>query len=263
MNIALHPRLDWRNRSETRLTRNSINCLLRGDIPYIRISNFATAEECEALVSQAVEEGFSSYRGVEPVINRIGNTVFEYNAISKGEYFEKNQHLNKVQNRIFESSFNPLDRFLALLNKSFGRKACVAQNVTGNSYYAGLIRRIENGTLIHVDYAPGEQPGWEVASIKDQLVWNLYLRVSDPKSGKTHVFDRKWSKADDQHKEGIYGYNPRVVKGADEAVFEPAVGEVVIFNTRNYHFVEPTEGERVAFTSAIAQTQENELVLWS
>ncbi len=150
-----------------------------------------------------------------------------------------------------------------MLNKTFGRKACIAQNVTGNAYYAGLIRRIENGTLIHVDYAPGEQPGWEVASIKDQLVWNLYLRVSDPTSGKTHIYDRKWTNDDDHYKEGIYGYNPNVVQGADEAVFEPTVGEVVIFNTRNYHFVEPTDGERVAFTSAIAQTQENELILWS
>lgn len=263
MNIMIPPRIEWCARSESKLNKDSIKRLVRGEIPFIRIANFATPEECEALVAEAVKEGFSSYRGVEPVINRIGNTVFEYNAISKGKYFEKNQQLNKVQKRIFESSFNPLDRFLALLNGTFGKKASVAQNVAGNAYYAGLIRRIENGTLIHVDYAPGEQPGWEVASIKDQLVWNLYLRVSDPASGKTHIFDRKWTRADDRYKEGIYGYNRRVVEGADEAVFEPKVGEVVIFNTRNYHFVEPTEGERVAFTSALAQTQEDELVLWS
>ncbi|WP_052743325.1 hypothetical protein [Pseudomonas veronii] len=89
--------------------------------------------------------------------------------------------------------------------------------------------------------------------MQEQLAWNLYLRVSDTKSGHTHIFDRQWRPADDTLKEGIYGYNTSVVANAEEAIFAPTVGEVVIFNTRNFHYVEPTEGERVSFTSAIGQ----------
>lgn len=107
MDIQVQQRIYWSDLAESKLTRHSLDHLLDGQIPYIRIANFASREECEALVTSAVNEGFGPYRGVEPVINRIGNTVFEYNSISKHEYFEKNIDLNRVQQRIFDSSFNP------------------------------------------------------------------------------------------------------------------------------------------------------------
>ncbi|MEL6520975.1 MAG: hypothetical protein AAFQ66_08425 [Pseudomonadota bacterium] len=263
MNIDVKPRISWSEKAEEMLTGCAMCRLFRGVIPYIRIRNFATAEECENLVQSAVKEGFSSYRGVEPVINRIGNTVFEYNSISKPQYFEKNKNLTKVQNRIFANSFNPLNRFVSLLRKRTGKSVGIAENEFGQRYYAGLTRRIEKGTLLHVDYAPGEQPDWSVASVKEQLVWNLYLRVSDAQSGRTHIFNRQWEPRHDNMKEGIYGYNKDVVDGASQATFEPAVGDIVIFNTRNFHYVEPTHGERVAFTSAIGRTPDDEVVLWS
>lgn len=115
MDIQVQQRIYWSDLAESKLTRHSLDHLLDGQIPYIRIANFASREECEALVTSAVNEGFGPYRGVEPVINRIGNTVFEYNSISKHEYFEKNIDLNRVQQRIFDSSFNPLERFIGLL----------------------------------------------------------------------------------------------------------------------------------------------------
>lgn len=251
------------NLGKNELTRDSFNQLLDGKIPYLRIGDFATHDECEALVTSAVQEGFGPYRGVEPVINRIGNTVFEYSRISRCDYFKKNIYLNRVQQRMFGRSFDPLKRFIALLEKLAQRRAGVAKNAEGQPYYAGLVRRIENGTLLHVDFAPGEQPGWEVAEVTDQLAWNLYLRVSEPSSGRTHIFDRQWRPADDELKEGIYGYNSLVVAGKEDASFAPVVGEVVIFNTRNFHYVEPTDGERVTFTSAIGRLPSGDLVLWS
>jgi hypothetical protein len=263
MNISIQPRIDWNTLAENELNGCALRQLFSGQIPYVRVRNFASPEECEALVQGAVKEGFGSYRGVEPIINRIGNTVFEYNSISKHEYFEKNKALLQTQQRIFDNSFNPLQRFTDLLRQRTGKAVGIATNSAGQPYYAGLIRRIEKGTLLHVDFAPGEQPEWEVAAVRQQAVWNLYLRVSHPQSGRTHVFNRQWQPSDDRLKEGNYGYNRRVVEGAEEAVFEPDVGDVVIFNTRNFHYVEPTEGERVTFTSAIGRTPSDELVLWS
>ncbi|MGB3435262.1 hypothetical protein [Achromobacter sp.] len=263
MYMNAQPHRYWSGLAENRLTRRTFAGLLDGRIPFIRISNFASREECEALLASAMKEGFSPYRGVEPVIDRIGNTVFEYNSISKHEYFEKNIELNRVQQRMFDGSFNPMERIIGLLQRQAQRSAGVAKNMAGKPYYAGLVRRIEQGTLLHVDFAPGEQPGWEVADVREQLAWNLYLRVSGPKSGHTHIYERQWRPADDALKEGVYGYNARVVVGAEEAIFAPTVGEVVIFNTRNFHYVEPARGERVSFTSAIGRLPSGELVLWS
>lgn len=263
MNKIIDPCVDWSKKYTTELSSATITELLSGQIPYIRIRNFASPEECEALVQSAVKEGFSSYRGVEPTINRIGNTVFEYNSISKHEYFKKNISSNKIQQKIFSTSFNPLERFIMLMRERTGKKVSVAKNDAGAPYYSGLVRRIENGTLLHVDFAPGEQPDWDIASIQEQLVWNLYLRVSHPSSGRTHVYNRQWQPSDDTLKEGIYGFNRRVIQNAEKATFEPSVGDVIIFNTRNFHYVDPAEGERVAFTSGIGRTQSDEMVLWS
>jgi len=172
------PYKSWNDMGEDELTEESLLRLFKGEIPFIKLSNFAAVNECEQLVTSAIKEGFSSYRGVEPIINRIGNTVFEYNNESKTDYFEKNIELIKVQNRIFERSFNPLERFIKTLRTCTKKKDVkIPINNEGIPYYAGLIRRIENGTLLHVDFAPGEQPDWEVADICEQLAWNLYLRL--------------------------------------------------------------------------------------
>src|SRR4051812_13631203 len=80
----------WNGHGNYALDQASFTKLMENHIPFIRIPNFATREECENLVEQAAVEGFSPYRGVDPQINRIGNTVFEYNNISKEMYFQEN-----------------------------------------------------------------------------------------------------------------------------------------------------------------------------
>ncbi len=253
----------WANRVSETLNRQSLDALLTNKIPFIRIKDFAPADACENLVRLAAAEGFGAYRDVEPQINRIGNTVFEYNHISKAEYFRKNVEKRAAQLRIFSGSFDPVMQFLNLLRESTQYSTHIAWNDEGEPYYAGLVRRIENGTLIHVDFSPAEQPGWEVGRVRYQLAWNLYLRTKPGDGGKTHVFNRQWVPPDDQHREGSYGYNPCVVQGAEEAVFEPELGEVVVFNTRNFHYVEQTRGERVTVTSAVGLLPNDELILWS
>ncbi|MES2938539.1 MAG: hypothetical protein V4864_12715 [Pseudomonadota bacterium] len=245
------------------LDRASLDALLRNEIPFIRIKRFAPPAACEALVARACTEGFSVYRDVEPKINRIGNTVFEYNHISRGEYFRGNIETRAVQARIFAGSFDPVAQFLALLRAATRYPARIARGDGGEDYYAGLVRRIESGTLVHIDFAPAEQSGWEVGRVKYQLSWNLYLRTTPGGGGRTHVYNRQWMPGDDRHRQGSYGFDPRVVGDAEKATFDPEVGEIVIFNTRNFHCVEETRGERVTVASAIGMLPNNELVLWS
>ena len=254
---------DWKNGVVNGLTKDSLNLLFRNMIPYIRIPNFATPDECETLTRQASNHGFSPYRGVEPTINRIGNTVFEYDKISKERYFEDVEKTIPVQNRIFSEAFNPLKRLVDLVQDETGVRPVIAKNRDGKPYYAGLIRRIENGTLIHVDYAPTEQNAWEVCDVISQLSWNLYLRVSDPSEGHTRIYNKQWEIGHRRFREGSYGYASDVVTGCESAAFEPTVGDLVIFNTRNFHAVESTKGERVTVTSALGLMPDGRLVLWS
>lgn len=253
----------WNEDIHQPLARASFDALMHNEIPFIRVKRFARPAVCDLLVGCAAEEGFSAYQDVEPRINRIGNTVFEYNSISMDEYFRKNAGQRAIQERIFSGSFDPVMQFIGLLHAKTQYPVRLASNDRGEDYYAGLVRRIESGTLVHVDFAPAEQADWEVGRVKHQLSWNLYLRTTPGGGGRTHVFNRPWAVEDDAYREGSYGFNARVVAGAEEATFEPEVGEIVIFNTRNYHFVEEARGDRITVTSAIGMLPGGQLILWS
>jgi len=232
-------------------------------IPYIRVANFTSVAACEELSSSVFDLSFGKYREVEPPIDRIGCTVFEYDAIGRRDYFADTKRAAEVQDELFSRTFNPLSMLMSLLSRSTGRRTTIARNGDGQSYYAGLVRRIEQGTLLHVDYAPAEQNGWEICDIKHQLSWNLYLKVGSIGSGQTTVYQRQWKPEDNRYKERRYGFDHEVIAGSEHAIFQPVVGEVVLFNTRNYHMVDPSRGIRITVTSAIGETPRGDLILWS
>lgn len=253
----------WADRGADVLTSETLQQLMDNLVPYIRLAGFASASACDALVDCVINEAFGNYRDVEPRIERMGCTVFEYDAIGKQAYFADSWRAAEARARLFLASFDPLDMMIKLLSRNTGRRTSIAESSAGQSYYAGLVRRIEQGTKLHVDYAPAEQKGWEICSVRHQLTWNLYLKVDASPSGHTSVYCRQWRPEDNRFKEGSYGFNRKVVAGSEHATFQPAVGEVVLFNTKNYHEVAASLGERITVTSAIGETLQGDLILWS
>ncbi len=245
------------------LSPTSLRQLLASQIPAIVIRGFASAEECDQLVRAADKLGFEPYRQVEPPIQRIGVTVFEYDSIGMDAYFRQAAALRELQDRIFAASFNPLRRLMDKLSANHSGQVGIATDPTHGQYYAGLVRRIEDGTLLHIDFAAAEQPDWTVASVRAQLAWNLYVDLADG-AGDTHVYDRPWNARDEQYKiADSYGYRHEVIVGANRYTYRPRRGDVCIFNTRNFHEVDPSKGKRVTFTSAIGRFDDDSLRLWS
>jgi hypothetical protein len=254
----------WAQFSILELTEDCWHQLLRNEIPAVVIRGLATADECARLVEVAEVIGFRPYQEVLPQIDRIGTTVFEHRDGSTATYFEEAARLRALQRTIFGRSFSPLERFMNRLAAMLKGPVEVAVDPVQGSYYAGLVRRIENGTLPHIDFAPVEEPGWWVADVEVQLTWNLYLELDPASPGKTHIYNREWMPADDVFKiDGSYGYERAVVSNAEEFVFQPSVGDVYIFNTRNFHEVEPCAGRRITATSAIGVLPDGRTVLWS
>lgn len=253
----------WENKQEYPLTKESLRMLLENRIPLIRLKEFATPQECEMLVAQAQLFNFDCYQNVSPKIERIGITVFEYNRISKAAYFQAVERVTKLRDCIMAASFNPLERLMVKIRQCTGATVRIASEPFYGSYYAGLIRKIEQGTQLHIDYAPLEQSQWEVSTVIAQLSWNVYLTFTGNNDGKTHVYDRQWQPGNDQYKLDSYGYSDTVIADADMISFQPYVGDVFIFNTRNFHIVEPINGQRVTFTSAIGLLPNGEIILWS
>lgn len=254
---------EWANKQEYPLSTESLKMLFENRIPLIRLKEFATSQECEMLVDQAQLLNFDCYQDVNPKIERIGITVFEYNRISKAAYFQAVDRANKLKDRIIAASFNPLERLMVQIQQCTGANVRIASEPFYGSYYAGLIRKIEKGTQLHIDYAPLEQSQWEVGTVIAQLSWNLYLKLSPNNHGKTRIYDRQWQPGNNQYKLDSYGYTDTVIAAADTITFQPYVGDVFIFNTRNFHIVEPMDGQRVTFTSAIGLLPNGEIILWS
>ncbi|MBP5975682.1 MAG: hypothetical protein PUP93_01030 [Rhizonema sp. NSF051] len=252
----------WENKQEYPLTKESLKMLLEKRIPLIRLKEFATPEECEMLYAQSQLLNFNAYEDVSPKIEKVGITVFEYNSISKGDYFKEVEKASKLRDSIFAASFNPLKRIMMKFQEC-GAKVRIASEPFYGSYYAGLIRKIEHGTQTHIDFAPLEQSGWEVCTIVTQLSWTFYLKLSDNNHGKTYIYDRQWQPEDEQYKLDSYGYSDTVIANKDPIAFQPYVGDVLLFNTTNFHYVEPMNGQRVAFTSMIGLLPNGEIIFWS
>ncbi|MEH1827044.1 MAG: hypothetical protein V7L22_17035 [Nostoc sp.] len=252
----------WDNKQEYPLTTESLKMLLEQRIPLIRLKEFATPQECEMLYAQSQLLNFNAYEDVSPKIEKIGITVFEYNNIGKADYFKEVERATKLRNSITAASFDPLQRIMERFREC-GAKVRIASELSYGSYYAGLIRKIEHGTQIHIDFAPLEQSGWEICTITAQLSWTLYLKLSDNNQGKTRIYDRRCKPEDEQYKLDSYGYSDRVIADADTIAFQPYVGDVLLFNTSNFHYVEPMNGQRVAFTSMIGLLPNGEIIFWS
>ncbi len=262
MNVHQKTKL-WDQAVVSTLNSDTLLGLINNEVSLICLDDFATSDECEAVAQQACIHGFDPYDGVEPRITRIGSTVFEYNSRSHDAYFDDVEKKRPVQEKIFAESWDPVSRLIELIRANTGLPVDVAKDSSGRSYYAGLVRRIEGGTLLHIDYAPIEHEDWSVCDVTAQLSWNLYLRLSDRTAGHTHIYERQWLPKDMEHREGGYGFDHSVVEGSAKVTLRPKVGQLAIFNTKNYHEVESTRGERITATSAIGMMPGGNLVLWS
>lgn len=260
--IAQRP--SWATLGAEELNEDSWRRLVRNEIPAVVIRDFATPEECRRLLQYSEAIGFALYERVQPPIDRIGTTVFEHSGSSVSTYFAKAERARAIRDEIFAQSFSPLERLMGRLRKAVGTPVSVAADPTHGSYYAGLIRRIENGTLLHIDYAPAEQSDWWVAQVEAQLAWNLYLELDPVDPGMTRVYNRAWVPADEEFKiPDSYGYERAVVEGVEPFVLQPTVGDVYVFNTRNFHEVAPSKGRRTTVTSAIGALPDGKIVFWS
>ncbi|MFP2900326.1 hypothetical protein [Corallococcus sp. 4LFB] len=256
--------VSWEVLAARELDRDSWGQLVRNEIPAVVIRDFATPEECSRLVERAQVIGFEAYEQVVPPIDRIGATVFEHVGSDVSSYFGKAEHCRAIQAEIFSQSFSPMDRLMSRLRQTVGVPVQVAADPRHGSYCAGLIRRIENGTLLHIDFAPAEQPDWWVAQVQAQLAWNLYLELDPENPGKTYVYNRPWTPADEAYKiPDTYGYQPSVVGSAAKYTLKPTRGDVYIFNTRNFHEVDPSGGRRTTVTSQMGTLPDGRIILWS
>lgn len=134
---------------------------------------------------------------------------------------------------------------------------------TGRELFWGIVREINDGALVHWDDVTREHsPDLLDVSPVTQLALNVFLSFPN-QGGETLVWRRQWSQADEVHRTG-FGYSRVLVEGDPCTAVRARVGDAVIFNSRNYHAVEPSGGgRRVAFASFLGIDSIDDLLLWS
>ncbi|MCW5315489.1 hypothetical protein GTQ43_17240 [Nostoc sp. KVJ3] len=254
---------EWQTLNDCEMNHDNFQALLKNNIPSIRISKFASFEECNKL-SLAIEKvGFDFYKNVEPPIGRIGITQFEYRNRDKLGYFDEVKKAQTTYNQVISLSFDPLQRLATMLRQNVSNKVQIAyENEVCGNYFAGLIRHI-NIALLHIDFAQLDAPDWEIGNITSQLVWNLYVKAPT-QGGVCKVYNRQWQSEDEKYKTpGSYGYDYSLVATSEVKHNIPLAGDLVIFNSRNFHEVLPGIGERITISSFIGKMPGGDLVFWS
>jgi hypothetical protein len=259
----------WQRPAEG-LDETSLRALLAGEVPAVRMAEFASPEECAAFCA-AIREGLAQARAAETArMTLIGVNFSNYAGQSKEGYFEQVEPSYRAVGAIAaRAGFDPLQRMIERLRAIWPAHVGVALEPGHGRYFAGGIKTRTSSGHLHYDFAPHTAPGFAIAGIQDQLGWNLYLDM--PRStGATTTWRRAVPREAGRAGGGAaraLNLDRGYVESAQSFTFQPRIGEVVIINTRYPHDIiveNAAQGETRAQTSSfIGRLPNDDLILWS
>lgn len=256
---------NWNIVRTNQLTRRLLLDLLNNEIGAICLPDFIENDTCQSIVREIYAHGVDYYKDKYPKVGKIGITQSEhkYNPAQKEEYFEKVQQANRTQRAIFGEGRNLLYDVIGVVDESWDGSAEIAiEKSLQQAYFAGLVRVI-NQARLHYDWAPLYDLGWTTDSITAQLTWNIYLQVG-ARGGVTRIYQQFGQRSDLKYVLPEGYFDRKVVANCHFIEVMPELGELVFFNSQNYHEVDTTEGddERITFSSFIGLL-EDQLIFWS
>lgn len=250
--------------TDCNLSLENLKNLADNRIPYIRVKNFIKKEDLEILLQQLDIVGFDYYQNVNPPIGKIGTTVFE-NQDSCPTYFDMSR---KILNKL--SIYAPEHKKAVESLKKRLTKLGLSQKHGNPSeeYFTGLIRIMRNGALLHIDFAPFDAKNYSIKNIRFQIACNIFLKLPQNGGGHTIVYNRQWHHQDELYKmKNSYGYLEDVVELKDSVNIIPEAGDLILFNSRNFHEVKPNksvEDDRITLSCfAGIDAEQKTIEFWS
>jgi len=252
------------------LTSGALEALFGGDLPAIRVRNFATAGECAAFCDGIRSLADQTRDAHTARMTLLGANFSNYTGDRKEGYFATvgpSYALTDELARI--AGFSPLERFLAGLRDIWPAAVGVAEEPGFGRYFAGGVKTRATSGHLHYDFTPHSAAGYAIADITDQAGMNLYLEMPAD-TGHTVTYRRMVPR--DLRTAGagparVLNLDAAYIDGAESFSFMPAVGDLIIINTRNPHdiIVENVQhGQWRAQTSCfIGRKPDNSLILWS
>ena len=261
---------DWRVVEGKEITRETLERLFRNEIAGFVLPGFISEELCRLAVKGVLAHGVDYYKDVYPKIGKVGITQFEYSRDleQKMKYFAEVPRANSTRREMLKESGDLLPEVIQCLKEAWkGDVGIAVEDGVRKEYFGGLVRVLSTPLLLHYDWGPFDGPAWTISQVSAQITWNIFLQTGSS-GGATIVYHRPWKNESDETYvvPGSYEYDHSAVMEADSVRIAPRVGDLTIFNSRNFHEVEETRGGmgRITISSFIGLIEaQNRLVLWS
>lgn len=250
----------WQSFDAYPLTKENLHSLINNTIPLIRIPEFGTIEEAEELAERFLL--FASRSNSVKTVTRLGISQYEQGTVGgKDNYFRLTEGAWSDLIKVCETTFNPVIKIINLLRQYFADVDILIEENYGR-YFAGVAKLRTGETPLHSDFPLFGAVDWAIAKMVAQLSWNFYLRLPH-RGGELKIWDKFWQKEDDQFLvQGTYYHTQQVVADIPSITVKPILGELIIFNARNYHTVLPCQN-RISVGSWLSLMPDGSLKLWS
>lgn len=258
---------NWIERRLFELNETSFNDLLDFRIPGIRVENFISRDICDEVSRRLRESSFQNYSHLKDIpVHQLGLCHNQYANEDKSVYFGKKEEAQKSIDLIYEGlGIDPVGLVVEAIASGANRRVGIFQEPGYGNYFAGAFRQFRGHGRLHVDNARLHiKRPWAVTEITRQLTWNLYYSMSDS-GGDLVIYDTIHTAANDRMKvPGDYYFPYEVLESREGFRIRPKVGELIIFNTHNFHeILGSPDGFRISQTSFIGQKTDHSLGLWS
>jgi hypothetical protein len=232
----------WKGVDAETLEAGDWKDLLEDRAAYLRISGFLDADWCAELVRRFVKTEPPVYEIRGSCHNRmeLGSSVRSVLNRAREQILLRSDELNRKLKDFYAGGVDPADKLRQAL-EPLGWSAADAVK-PGAPYLPQYVWGFPPGSFLELHRDNVQEPPEVFArTFPLHLSWNVFLGVSE-EGGKFCVYDRRVRAGDEAFEEGQYCYKPELVKGLRPAGCFPKAGDLILFNSENYHKVTLTGG---------------------
>ena len=256
--------------ADSEVIRDSIYKLSDNTMAAMRIPDVYAAEEVDTIVYNIDRQGVSWYPNFEFKQGRIGICATEYASKINGKeaYFMLEADASKTRNEMFPGDLDPVGKMVDTFSPSFDTSVAEESSVGHARYFTGLVRAMGQESTTHFDFAPHQLPGWQVAASEAQFAVVTYLQVP-AEGGELTIFNRPWEQNVDEfnkdvEEKGPQGFEGHFLDEAESVLVAPNPGEMVVFNSRNFHKVEGMISQAARYSiNSFMSLSDDKLRLWN
>ncbi|SOE97669.1 2OG-Fe(II) oxygenase superfamily protein [Burkholderia sp. D7] len=234
-----------------RISAKALQTLTDDQFQVLRIKGFYGKPLCDKAADALISSPLLGPYKNAPDISHVGESFFEA-VLSQHQvenYLGQSRVWIEQVRAAMDPMLSPIDKVRLQLDELWPAGAQLAR-LMGRPMFAGLMRLFQNsaGAEPHIDNA-----GWDAESVglsaevasPIQLALNIYLRVPEEKDGGALLLHEHRPNRDDYDARKLPdSYGLRIDDLPPPVRIRPEVGELILFDSRRIHEVEPSRTPR-------------------